>query len=184
MKEKGFEMKVFDEIPYIKGRSVTLKKICDEDTAALSEMISDNDVYRFLPTFLFEKKYDDVHEVIKHFYDECFANKDSVIMGIYRDGRFCGIAEFYGFKDDIHKISIGYRLCKKYWGRGIASESASLMVDYLYTQTDTEIITASTMIENHASAKVLEKSGFTMVAAAADEDWGYDKPTKADKWIR
>ena len=47
-----------------------------------------------------------------------------------------------------------------------------------------EIITASTMVENRASARVLEKNGFTLVARAVDEDWGYPAPAPADKWIR
>ena len=47
-----------------------------------------------------------------------------------------------------------------------------------------EIITASTMVENHASARVLEKNGFIQVNHAVDEDWGFPEPTPADKWIR
>ena len=58
------------------------------------------------------------------------------------------------------------------------------MVDYLYGETDIEIITASTMIENAASARVLTKNGFDLVVHAVGEDWGYDSPTVADKWIR
>lgn len=57
-------------------------------------------------------------------------------------------------------------------------------MDYLYTQTDTKIITASTMMENHASARVLEKNGFLKVLPGVPEDWGYPLPTRADKWIR
>ena len=59
-----------------------------------------------------------------------------------------------------------------------------MMVDYLYDETDIEIITASTMVENHASARVLEKNGFIMVNHAVDEDWSFPEPTPADKWIR
>jgi len=59
-----------------------------------------------------------------------------------------------------------------------------MMIDYLYKETDIEIITASTMIENQASANVLRKNGFQLVVHAVDEDWGYDKPTVTDKWIR
>ncbi len=58
------------------------------------------------------------------------------------------------------------------------------MVDYLYGQTDIEIITASTMMENRASARVLEKNGFDLVVRASDEDWGYEEPSPSDKWIR
>ena len=100
------------------------------------------------------------------------------------DDAFCGLAEMYGFKDPIHKISVGYRLLERYWGQGIATEALGLMIDYLYEQTDIEIITASTMVENAASANVLLKNGFTLVVHAVGEDWGYDEPTVSDKWIR
>ena len=40
------------------------------------------------------------------------------------------------------------------------------------------------MVENKASANVLRKNGFDLVSSGVDEDWGYDRPTIADKWIR
>ena len=89
----------------------------------------------------------------------------------------------YGFKDHIHKVSVGYRLLPQYWGQGIATETLKLMTDYLLNETDIEIITASTMIENQGSANVLKKNGFTLVVHAVGEDWGYDEPTITDKWI-
>ena len=58
------------------------------------------------------------------------------------------------------------------------------MLDYLSGQTDVRIITASTMVENRASARVLEKNGFIRVTPGVPEDWGYDAPTIADKWFR
>ena len=54
---------------------------------------------------------------------------------------------------------------------------------YLDEETDIEIITASTMVENLASANVLRKNGFTLVVHAVGEDWGYENPTITDKWI-
>lgn len=59
-----------------------------------------------------------------------------------------------------------------------------LLVEYLYTQTDIEIIAASTMVENLASERVLEKNDFLATAKAVPEDWGYPEPTIADKWFR
>ena len=57
-------------------------------------------------------------------------------------------------------VSIGGRLREKYWKNGIGTDIAKLMVDYLFKETDIEIITASTMVENKASARMLEKNGF------------------------
>ena len=49
---------------------------------------------------------------------------------------------------------------------------------------DVQIITASTTVENKASAKVLIKNGFALVVSGAKEDWGYPELTIVDNWIR
>ena len=174
--------KLFSEIPYLNSGRLVLKRLGPDDAPSLQELVDSPGVYRYLPTFLFEKQYPDVGYVIDHLYDECW--KESIILGVFRDEEFCGLAEMYGYRDPVHKISVGYRLLERCWGQGIASEALGLMIDYLYNETDIKIITASTMVENLASARVLQKNGFQLVVHAVDEDWGYEKPTVADKWIR
>ena len=124
--------------------------------------------------------------MIEDLYEKCFTAKESLILAIEdkENGQFCGLAEFYGFNDSLHKVCVGYRLCRHSWGKGIATAVVGLMVEYLLSQTDIEIITASTMPENHASESVLEKNGFICTAHSVPEDWGYETPTAADKWFR
>ena len=174
--------KLFSEIPFLKSERLILRRIEDKDADALTEFVRDTNVYRYLPTFLFEKKYDDIHYVISELYKECL--KESIILGVFMEDDFCGLAEMYGHNEGIHKISVGYRFLELCWGKGIATETLKTMIDYIYGETDTEIITASTMVENKASANVLRKNGFDLVSSGVDEDWGYDRPTIADKWIR
>ena len=174
--------KLFSEIPYLKGDRIVLKGLVPSDAGALAELTASPNVYRYLPTFLFEKKYGDARLVIDRLYDECC--KESIILGVFMNDAFCGLAEMYGYREPIHKISVGYRLMERCWGRGIATEALALMIDYLYSSTDIEIITASTMVEYQASASVLKKNGFSLVVHAAGEDWGYETPTLTDKWIR
>ena len=76
-----------------------------------------------------------------------------------------------------------YRLLREEWGKGTASEALRLMTGELLNVRGIEIITASTMAENRASARVLEKNGFQLVTRGALEDWGYPEPTPADKWF-
>ena len=174
--------KLFSEIPCLQNSRLILKQLTDEHARDLYELAHSERVYRYLPTFLFEQKYEDIHYVISRLYDECF--RESIILGIFEENRFCGLAEMYGYRDPIHKISVGYRLLERCWGRGIATEALGLMIHYLYDETDIEIITASTMVENQASAAVLRKNGFDLVSSGVGEDWGYEQPTIADKWIR
>ena len=173
---------LFSEVPPLKSGPLVLCRLTGADAPGLKELVDNPNVYRYLPTFLFEKKYADVGTVIQKLYGECL--KESLIFGIFLENDFCGLIELYGFCPDIHKVSIGYRLPERCWGRGIASRALKSMVDYLYSETDIEIITASTMVENKASEKVLLKNGFDLAAEDVGEDWGYPVPTRTDKWIR
>jgi len=177
--------KLFDEVPRLEGERIILRRLEPADADDLRELARDERVYRYLPTFLFEQKYEDARRVIDELYADLFRAKESLILGIFRkdSGAFCGLGEFYGFKDALHKTCVGYRLVERCWGRGIATGAVALMVDYLLGRTDIEIITASTMVENLASARVLEKNGFTRTASGVPEDWGYPEPTLADKWF-
>ena len=171
-------IRLFDQIPRIEGVRIILRKLVDADVPCLEELVHSDIVYRYLPIYLFEKQFDDMHEMILRLYDTCFAAKESLILGVEERGcdGICGLAEFYGLRDDAHKISVGYRLLQRSWGRGIATEALGCMVGYLYGNTDIELITASTMVQNVASARVLEKNGFIRTACGVEEDWGYDTP--------
>lgn len=174
-------IKLFSEIPTLQEGDLLLRPLEPDDAGSLQELVDSPAVYRYLPTFLFEKKYDDTGYVIRHLYEECL--QESIILGVFFDNDFCGLAEMYGYREKYHKVSVGYRLLERKWGQGIATRALKLMIGYLYGQTDIEIITASTMVENKASANVLRKNGFELIVSGTDEDWGYEKPTVTDKWI-
>ena len=173
--------KLFSEIPYIKSERLILRKIEETDAEGLSELTRSPNVYRYLPAFLFERKYEDIHYVIRHLYDECF--KDSIILGVFMEDEFCGLAEIYGYRENAHKASVGCRFLERCWGKGIATEVIGALVRYLIQETDIEVITASTMVENKAITHVTEKNNFVLEVSGAGEDWGYAQPTPVNKWV-
>ena len=177
--------KLFSEIPRIEGERVVLDRVIDADADALRDLIDNPLVQRYLPNHLFEKQFDDVHEAIELLYGNLFESKDSLILGVHlkETGELAGLVEFYSLNDRLHKISVGYRLRERWWKCGLATEAVRLMVNYLYSETDIEIITASTMVENKASAHVLEKVDFIRTARNVEEDWGFPEPTRVDKWF-
>ena len=177
--------KLFSEIPRIEGDRVVLDRVVDADADALRDLNDNPLVQRYLPAYLFEKQFADAHEAIAQLYGPLFASKESLILAIRAKGtgELAGLAEFYGLRDSLHKVSMGYRLRERWWGHGFATETAQLMVTYLYGETDIEIIKASTMIENGASAHVLEKADFIRTERNVEEDWGFPQPTIVDKWF-
>ena len=68
----------------------------------------------------------------------------------------CLLRHFESSKD---KMELGYVLHKKYWGQGIASEMAKIMIGYAFKQTGARQVVAVTTIGNLSSQKVLEKAG-------------------------
>ena len=86
-------------------------------------------LYRYLPTYLFEKQSDNMDAVIRGLYKECL--EDSLILGVFQDSQFCGLAEVYGYRQPILKASVGYRLKQEVWGQGIATEALSMLVNEL-----------------------------------------------------
>lgn len=175
---------LFKELPVITGDRITIKPVTAADREGLLELVNNDNVYKYLPSFLFERKYEDIDYVISHLYTECI--DESLILGVFINstGEFCGLIELYGYKDYIHKISIGYRYIERFWGQGIAAETLGCFIDYIEKNTDIEIITASTMLQNKASAKVLIKNDFDLVVSGSPEDWGFEEMTPSDKWIR
>ena len=72
--------RLFSEIPYIKTERLVLRKLEETDADSLSELVHSQNVYRYLPTFLFEHKYENIHDVIRHLYDECFRVSSVICM--------------------------------------------------------------------------------------------------------
>ena len=84
-------MKIFDEIPFIEKNQIVIGKIRKSDADGLSVLVNNPNVYRYLPTFLFERKYTDMDCLTDKIYSECFGNRESVITGIYlkKSCEFC-----------------------------------------------------------------------------------------------
>ena len=58
--------------------------------------------------------------------------------------------------------SFGYWLGRKYWGRGIAGEAARILSDHALNEAALRRLEALVFAENTASARVLEKAGFSL----------------------
>jgi [ribosomal protein S5]-alanine N-acetyltransferase len=68
-----------------------------------------------------------------------------------------------GFNDLVpgHRAEIGYWLARPFWGRGIMTATVAAARDYAFAQWNLVRISAHVFHLNTASARVLEKNGFT-----------------------
>ncbi|GEN22053.1 N-acetyltransferase [Halomonas cupida] len=80
------------------------------------------------------------------------ANNTAELLG------FCGIGhEPVGGRNE---ISLGYRLAKQQWGKGLATEAAEGALNLAFTRFELPRIVCLVEPENRASLRVAEKVGF------------------------
>lgn len=177
-------MKLFDEIPTLESDYLLVKKIEEKDAAILEEMFRNENVIRYLPTFLFENQYGDKRDAVREMYGDIFQKKKSLILGVFlKEGKMAGVCEIYNYDANWNKASIGYRLNEDSWHKGVATETVRLLVDYLFSGTEVKRITAHVMSENIYSSRALEKCGFRLRKKDALEDWGFEEPVTVNKYV-
>ena len=81
---------------------------------------------------------------------------------------WCGLK----YTPDLDEFDIGYRLMKKYWNQGFATEAGKACLEIGFNQFNMKSIVGRAMKENLASIKVLEKLGLIMLEErdCADKD--------------
>jgi RimJ/RimL family protein N-acetyltransferase len=71
-----------------------------------------------------------------------------------------GVGFVRGTDVERYSAEIGYWLGESLWGRGIATESVSLVTDYIFSELDILRLFALPFADNTASRRVLEKAGY------------------------
>ncbi len=77
------------------------------------------------------------------------------------------------YHPDIDEVDLGYRLHKRFWNMGYATESSIASLKYAYNHLNINQVAAYALAENIASNRVLEKSGFKFFGMADryDKTW-------------
>jgi ribosomal-protein-alanine N-acetyltransferase len=65
--------------------------------------------------------------------------------------------------EDVHRhtTTVGYWLGEEFWGRGIMTEAVTVVTDFCFENFPLRRISPEVFANNPASARVLEKAGFT-----------------------
>lgn len=155
---------------------LSLEKFKLEDSkAAFKNWVNDSDVTKYLTwnphgdlsitnslinLWINEyKNYDNYNWVI-HLKEENEAIGNITVVEIDEENKSCGI---------------GYCISKKYWGKGIMTESLKAVIDYLFEEVDFNKITARHDTRNGASGKVMVKSKMKYVETLKDIEIPNDK---------
>ena len=75
---------------------------------------------------------------------------------------FIGLLHQEDWPEGEHKTEVGWRLDRSFWGRGLATEGARASVCHGFEELGLERIISTTVPENVASRRVMEKAGMTL----------------------
>ncbi len=151
-----------------------IRPLAITDATGIFELDSNPNVHAFLGKNPI-KNMEEAENAIK------FIQKQYADLGIGRwaiidkaNGDFVG---WTGFKYIIEPINghvnyhdLGYRLVERYWGTGIATETAKACVKYAFETMNLEAIYGICDVENLGSKNVLQKCGLTPIAVFDFDD--------------
>lgn len=155
-------MKIFTET-----ERLILREVLPTDTDGFFELDSDPEVHKYLGNKPIQNK-SQAEEIIT------FIRNQYIDNGI---GRWAMVEKstnsfigWTGLKLVTEKINnqsnyhdLGYRLIRKFWGKGYATESAIASLNYGFTNLNLHEIVGIAHINNTASNAILKKTGFRFV---------------------
>ena len=169
-------MRVFAET-----QRLILREILPDDVDGFFEMDSDPEVH----TYLGNKPVTDksaligIIDFIRQQYVENGIGRWAMLTKDHH--QFIGWAGLKLVKEltnnHINYYDLGYRLGKKYWGKGYATEAALASLKYGFEVMHLQNIYAAAHRNNNASNRILQKTGFSFV-----ETFHYDN--EVNNWYR
>ncbi|HXP46126.1 MAG TPA: GNAT family N-acetyltransferase [Terriglobales bacterium] len=91
-----------------------------------------------------------------------------LLPGIDGSSQTVGIGGFKG-KPSRGMVEVGYSILPAHQRLGFASEAVSALIDWAFSHSDVQLVTAETLPALLASIRVLERNGFHLLGAGAEE---------------
>ena len=153
-----------------------IRKFVIEDAPSLYENHLEEEVKKWLPN----ESYADLEETqgAINFYVDCVNNRHlpyvlavesketSELIGDIGVNAVAGMA---------NEVEIGYGICKKYSGKGYATELVMAMTEFIVSTFGINVLYGRVIRGNNASVRVLEKNGYIFVEeefGAEDDPYG------------
>lgn len=152
---------------YATTERLILRELLPSDDEAMFEMESDPEVHRYLGNRP-KQTIEEVREVIALIRQQYIDNGIARWAAVEKaTGEFVGWTGLKHIKvpenghDDFHDV--GYRLLRKHWYKGYATESTKASLRYAFEEMGLQEVIGTANVENTRSRKALEKCGLKWV---------------------
>ncbi len=150
-----------------------IRKFKIEDVPVLYQIHQEEGVKRWFPN----ESYADIEETLGaiQFYLDCVESEKLpyvLAVELKETGELIGDTGVSAVEGKRNEVEVGYVITEKYSGKGYASELLRGLSEFIHKTFSVSVLYGRVIHGNHASAKVLEKSGYSFVAEefGADDD--------------
>lgn len=159
---------------YVNGAlmsKVTLRKICEDDLGAFSKLLSDPQVMEFSEGFVATEYINTWFESIASQYasSDSFGTFAIVLAETHEVIGYCSLL----CSQYTELPEIGYRIFPSFWGRGLATEAARLIVRHAFEKCGLSIVYAQVDPNNLRSIGVLRKLGMSFSHEIKPDGYDY-----------
>lgn len=149
------------ERPILETKRLVLRLVEKDDLQPLFAVNGDEAVFRFSPRESWKTPADGeawYSRVMEH--RESGATLQFVIV-LRESGRPIGTLAVFHFEQSVGSAEVGYVLGREHWGKGLMKEALAALVGFAFETLGLKRLEAELDPRNAASAKVLERVGFT-----------------------
>ncbi len=143
----------------IRTQRLVLRKIRESDYKDIFRYTSKDEVAKYV-TWNTHQKIENTKVLCKMWADQ-YKSGDKYHWAILLDGTVIGNIEIPKIIDGT--AFLGWQIDSCYWNKGIMTEAASAVRDYMFTEIGVETLGASYIKENIGSGRVMQKIGMTEV---------------------
>ena len=155
-----------DEGVVLRTERLSVRRWREEDRGPFAELNADPEVMEHFPATLTREESDAIADRIEsRMAEDGFGFWALEVAG---SGEFVGFTGIARTRFDSHftpAVEIGWRLGRKSWGRGYASEAAQAVLAYGFTELGLDEIVSFTAVGNVRSQAVMRRIGMAHDAA-------------------
>jgi len=147
-------------LPDLPADRVRLRWLTDADAGDIFAIFSEPDVTRYWSSPAFSD-LSQARELIRHIH-ACFEDRSLIEWGIEdrETGRVIGTCTLADLDTSNRRAEVGFALARPWWGRGIAFEAVTAVLDFGFSALELHRVEADADPRNAASIRLLERLGF------------------------
>ncbi|MGI9500703.1 MAG: GNAT family N-acetyltransferase [Geminicoccaceae bacterium] len=159
--------------PVLRTKRLILRPLRPDDFESFAAMNADPEVMRFFPACLDRTETKAlVARMQRHFARHGFGWWAVDVPGVTSFAGFVGLLVPAFQAHFTPCVEVGWRLPRKAWGKGYATEAGQASLDFAFQHLELEEVVSMAVTENHRSTNLMERLGMSRRPA---DDFGHPK---------